>query len=89
MTRAAIRSTSATGRSAAAEHDVELAHQRELARRCGAQVAGADDEPTVVAEEEHASNLTPATDSRRAAGATFDRPQIGLFLRVADPHRSS
>ena len=48
---------------ATAEHDVELAHQRELARCCRAQVARADDEPTVVAEEEHAPNLTPPTDT--------------------------
>ena len=58
----------------AAEGDVEVADQGELARRCRAQVARADDEPTVVAEEEHAPNLTPGTDSgprrrgRRAGG---------------------
>ena len=47
----------------ATEQHVETAHESELARGCRAQVAGADDEPRVVAEEEHAPNLTPATDS--------------------------
>ena len=61
------------GPLAAAEHDVELAHQRELAGRCRAQVARADDEPTVVAEEEHAPNLTPATDREPCRRGLRDR----------------
>ena len=65
------------GPLAAAEHDVELADQRELARRCRAQVARADDEPTVVAEEEHAPNLTPATDSGPGSTSNEDDPCAG------------
>ena len=53
----------------ASEGDVEVADQGELAGRRRAQVAGADDEPTVVAEEEHAPNLTPGTDREPCRGA--------------------
>ena len=89
----------------AAEGDVEVADQRELARRCRAQVARADDEPTVVAEEEHAPNLTPATDSEPAGGPAdrrdrrdgrdgtggrrFDRSPIGPLTPVAESHSES
>ena len=69
---------------ATAEHDVELAHQRELARCGRAQVARADDEPTIVAEEEHAPNLTPPTDTAEDPDPAARHPaqiQLGNHIR--------
>ncbi len=56
------------------EGDVEGTHQRELARRGRAQVTRADDEPLVVAEEEHAPNLAAPPDTAPRPPATPPRP---------------
>ena len=52
-----------------AERDVELANEGELAARGEAQVAGADDQPSVVGEDEHACQ-----PSHRLGQATTHRP---------------
>ena len=64
------------------EGDVEVTHQRELAPGGGAQVARADDEPLVVAEEEHDPNLTPPTDS---APARHGPRRTGVLTRARGP----